>query len=311
MSRVIDLEVLLEGRTDTAFESGIRIYTEIEPLSGPGGPVKPAVFDGGDYHPDRRWASPDDEPTPVIIIDNVPSQANRLEDTLWRNRESVGIPEFVLDLSEIDHLPAHLPRRISSLQFPHRNADAYLRDARNGDIDFLKTDEGKATFGATAQTCGPLMARKAARLEPAATRRCFAPSRTFPQSASARSVAAKWASPTPRRCSSNVSFSKTSWEAAAWGGRAKGLRKVEARDRQPYVAIKLLNSNFHSHPEAFILCSAFIKAGTTAMCMRSATTYAPTPSCRQDRLIWSLSHRFEDIDDTPPAPAPDLLDGLN
>jgi serine/threonine protein kinase len=34
--------------------------------------------------------------------------------------------------------------------------------------------------------------------------------------------------------------------------RAKDLRKVEARDKQPHVAIKLLNSDFHSHPEAFI-----------------------------------------------------------
>lgn len=34
--------------------------------------------------------------------------------------------------------------------------------------------------------------------------------------------------------------------------RAKDLRKVEARDKQPHVAIKVLNSNFHSHPEAFI-----------------------------------------------------------
>lgn len=34
--------------------------------------------------------------------------------------------------------------------------------------------------------------------------------------------------------------------------RAKDLRKVEARDRQPYLAIKVLNDNFRAHPEAFI-----------------------------------------------------------
>ncbi|MEZ5559579.1 MAG: protein kinase [Pseudomonadales bacterium] len=34
--------------------------------------------------------------------------------------------------------------------------------------------------------------------------------------------------------------------------RAKDLRKVEARDRQPFVAIKVLNNDFREHPEAFI-----------------------------------------------------------
>lgn len=34
--------------------------------------------------------------------------------------------------------------------------------------------------------------------------------------------------------------------------RAKDLRKVEARDRHPYVAIKVLNNDFREHPEAFI-----------------------------------------------------------
>ncbi len=34
--------------------------------------------------------------------------------------------------------------------------------------------------------------------------------------------------------------------------RAKDLRKVEARDRNPYVAVKVLNNDFREHPEAFI-----------------------------------------------------------
>lgn len=159
MARMITLDALLVGCADDAFDDGIRIDTELEPLSGPGGSVKPAVYEGGKYQEDRRWASPsDDEPTPVIVIDNVPSQANRLEDALRRHRESASVPEFVLDLSSLGGLPAHLPRQLSSLQFPHRNADAYLRDATLDDEDFIKTDVGRAVFNATAQTCGPLMA---------------------------------------------------------------------------------------------------------------------------------------------------------
>ncbi len=154
----IDLERLLTACADDAFDDGIRIDTDLQPLSGPGGPVKPAVYEGGAYQLDRRWASPNDEgPTPVVVIDNVPSQANRLEHALRRDREASSIPEFVLDLSELGDLPAHLPRTLSSLEFPHRNADAYLRDAKLGDVDFIKTNVGQAIFGATAQECGPLM----------------------------------------------------------------------------------------------------------------------------------------------------------
>ncbi len=159
MHDTMTLEALLHGCADDAFDDGIRIDTELVPLAGPGRPVKPAVYEGGVYQQDRRWASPEDaEPTPVIVIDNVPSQANRLEDALRRYRESLSIPELVLDLSALPHLPAHLPKQLSSLEFPHRNADAYLRDAQLGSKDFLKTELGQAIFGATAQTCGPLMA---------------------------------------------------------------------------------------------------------------------------------------------------------
>ena len=159
MNGTIDLEMILSACADDGFDDGIRIDAELEPLAGEGSPVKPAVYEGGVYQEDRRWATPEDaDPTRVIVIDNVPSQANRLEDALRRHRKATGVPEFVLDLSGIDGLPAHLPRRLSSLQFPHRNADAYLRDAKLGETDFPKSEIGKAIFSATAQTCGPLIA---------------------------------------------------------------------------------------------------------------------------------------------------------
>ena len=159
MAHPITLEALLDGCANDSFDDGIRIDTELVPLGGPGSPVKPAVYEGGTYQLDRRWANlSDEEPTPVIVIDNVPSQANRLEDALRQQRESLSIPEFVLDLSGFVHLPAHLPRRLSSLQFPHRNGDAYLRDATIEGEDFTKSDLGRSIFSATAQTCGPLIA---------------------------------------------------------------------------------------------------------------------------------------------------------
>ncbi len=159
MTRTITMKTLLAACANDSFDDGIRIDAELEPIAGDGAPVKPAVYEGGVYQEDRRWASPsDDEATKVIVIDNVPSQANRLEEVLRRHREKIGNPEIVLDLSRFGNLPAHLPRQISSLEFPHRNADAYLRDALLDGTDFVKTDTGESIFGATAQTCGPLMA---------------------------------------------------------------------------------------------------------------------------------------------------------
>ena len=159
MNTTIDLEMILSACDDDGLDGGIRIDADLEPLGGAGSPVKPAVYEGGVYQEDRRWADPEDaEPTKVIVIDNVPSQANRLEDSLRRRRKATGIPEFVLDLSGVRGLPDHLPRRLSSLQFPHRNADAYLRDAKLGDTDFLESGVGRAIFAATAQRCGPLIA---------------------------------------------------------------------------------------------------------------------------------------------------------
>ena len=159
MPKNITLDALTEACLDTSFEDGIRIDSELEPIGGPGGPVKPAIYEGGRYQHDKRWASPaDTEPTPVIVVDNVPAQANRLEDALRRSRVETGLPEFHLDLSELGQLPAHLPRQLSSLQFPHRNADAYLRDSLLDGQDFLKTEVGRSIFDATPQAAGPLVA---------------------------------------------------------------------------------------------------------------------------------------------------------
>ena len=159
MARKLSLDGLLDGCADASLDDGIRIDAELVPLAGVGGPVKPAVYEGGTYQQDKRWASPNDgEPTPVIVIDNVPSQANRLEEALRRHRNSAETPEFVLDLSDLTYLPAHLPRQLSSLQFPHRNGDAYLRDATLNGQDFVKTPLGQSIFDATAQACGPLVA---------------------------------------------------------------------------------------------------------------------------------------------------------
>ena len=150
MTELLELDRILRGCADDPFDDGLLLESELEPVAGAGAPVKPAVYEGGRYQRDRRWASPDDAvPQDIIVIDSVPSQANRHEEQLRRARKSCGLPELVPDLAEIGRLPAHLPRQFSSFQFPHRNADAYLRDAELDGLPFPKTEMGAAILAAT------------------------------------------------------------------------------------------------------------------------------------------------------------------
>ena len=161
----LTLKRLLEGTASNSFEDGIRLDADLEPLGGPGGTVKPAIYAGGQYQADRRWPPPSDarnddqEAQHVFVIDNVPSQANRHEEALRRSRASTGVPEMILDLSGLPGLPPHLPRHLSSWQFPHRNADAYLRDSTLEGIDFGTHPIGRDLFAATADRAAALVAR--------------------------------------------------------------------------------------------------------------------------------------------------------
>lgn len=159
MARTIGYEDLLAGCADDSLDNGIVYNARLEPLAGHGTPVKPARYEKGVYLWDKRWRSYDDDyPTEVIVLDNTPSQANRLEQAIWVHRSKIGVPEFVLDLSDLTHLPAHLPRKVSSWHFPLRNADSYLRDSLIDGNDFQKTEIGSRILSAAPWSAGPLLA---------------------------------------------------------------------------------------------------------------------------------------------------------
>jgi len=148
----LDAGVLIAACSDESADAGITITSALEPLGGPGSPVKPAAYEGGRLQEDRRWWGTDADrgKVDVLVIDNEASQANRLEAALEQRRGELGLPEIVLDLTSAGSLPRHLPRQISSFRFPHRNADAYLRDAMMNGAGFQKTETGAAVFDATA-----------------------------------------------------------------------------------------------------------------------------------------------------------------
>jgi CRISPR-associated protein Csb1 len=155
----IEIDRLIAACSDAGADAGINITTTLEPLGGPGSKVKPATYAGGLFQIGRRWWGEGDarRVVDVIGIDNEPSQANRLEAALESMRADLGLPELVLDLSGLEPLPPHVPRSLSIFRFPHRNADAYLRDAVLDGTEFLKSDIGRGIFSATADKADALM----------------------------------------------------------------------------------------------------------------------------------------------------------
>ncbi len=157
----LTMSMLRAACDEDATDGAIVLDAVLEPLGGHGTPVNPAIYAGGRYQHDKRWESADaSEPTSVVVIDNVPSQANRLEAALEATADKIGAPRLVLDLTGEDfaHLPPHLPRSLSSLRWPHRNADAYLRDALLDGEAFVKSSVGRSIIDATADSSGALVA---------------------------------------------------------------------------------------------------------------------------------------------------------
>nr|WP_232344384.1 type I-U CRISPR-associated RAMP protein Csb1/Cas7u [Actinoplanes awajinensis] len=85
----------------------------------------------------RRW---------TVLLDSVASQANRAESALLAatRRGRVQVP-----LLEVEH-HGEVSETLTSLEFPHRYADAYLRDSVLDGIPFDKSELGRAMLAASA-----------------------------------------------------------------------------------------------------------------------------------------------------------------
>ena len=155
----LNVQELTAACADDSQVAGVRVVAQWEPVAGRFAPVKPAIYEGGEYQRDRRWVTDgagEAHVVDAIVIDNVASEANRLEASLKSQRDSLGLPDLVLDLSGLE-LPVHLPQELSAFDLPHRNADAYLRDATFNGVEFLKSDVGRAIFEGTASSPGALL----------------------------------------------------------------------------------------------------------------------------------------------------------
>ena len=90
----------------------------------------------------------------TVLLDSTPSQANRAEEALLNasRRGKASVP-----LLEVRH-EGDMPVTLTSLEFPHRYADAYLRDTLLDGIPFDRSELGRSMLAATLQDARALLA---------------------------------------------------------------------------------------------------------------------------------------------------------
>jgi CRISPR-associated protein Csb1 len=140
---LLNLQIVEQAVSGSA--AAFRCITEYEPAGGPDAAIFPPTYEGGRYAlvGSRRIKPQDALEADIwladrVIIDSVQSQANRMELALLRAWEEgrIRLPVITVDFSGYD-LPKNL--RITSLEAPHRIADALLRDSRHNGTRFRES----------------------------------------------------------------------------------------------------------------------------------------------------------------------------
>src|SRR5688572_19874575 len=128
-----DLKAAVEGSA-----AAFRLTLRLEAVSPK---VFPPTYEGGKYATESRHIN--GETVPCVLLDSVPSQANRMELAL---QEGCDGSEFDLPIISADFSVVGNPsvREVTSLQAPHRVFDAILRDSLLGKVRFRNSDIGKA-----------------------------------------------------------------------------------------------------------------------------------------------------------------------
>lgn len=121
----------------------LRRIQRLQPAGGAGEKVFPPTYEGGQYATEERVI--DGRRVPCVLLDSVQSQANRMELALkaacYRGKATeADIPIVTVDfdavgLSEVGE--------VTSLDAPHRLADAILRDSLRDGVRFRESGEGK------------------------------------------------------------------------------------------------------------------------------------------------------------------------
>ena len=147
-----DLQSAVAG-TACAFRS----RTKLQPADGEGGKVFPPTHLGGAYAVEKRILPEFKEAVDCVLLDSVQSHANRCELALQNalDRKQIAMPVVVVDFSGAT-LQDPIGR-LSSLEVPHRLADAILRDSELDGKRFRETELGRRLDFASLKNATPLL----------------------------------------------------------------------------------------------------------------------------------------------------------
>ena len=135
----IDLSTLSEAVEGTA--AAFRCVTDYQPAGGPGDKVFPPTYEGGKYATEERIDPETGERKPCVLLDSVQSQANRMELALLEAHRAgkVALPLIVTRFDQDELL---MKFTVTSLEAPHRVADALFRDSLLDGTIFRKSAKG-------------------------------------------------------------------------------------------------------------------------------------------------------------------------
>jgi CRISPR-associated protein Csb1 len=104
--------------------------------------VFPPTYEGGKYAVEDRIDPETGEVIPCVLLDSVQSQANRMELALLEahRRRQVSLP---LLTARFDQAPLLKKFSVTSLEAPHRVADALFRDSLLDGVIFRKSEKGR------------------------------------------------------------------------------------------------------------------------------------------------------------------------
>ena len=140
MSTNLDLKTLRDAVAGAA--AAFRCVTDYQPAGGPGDKVFPPTYEGGKYATEERIDPETGEVKPCVLLDSVQSQANRMELALLEAHRAgkVTLPLIVTRFDQDELLRKFT---VTSLEAPHRAADALFRDSLLNGVMFPKSDKGR------------------------------------------------------------------------------------------------------------------------------------------------------------------------
>lgn len=128
--------------------AAFRCVTDYQPAGGPGDKIFPPTYEGGKYATELRHI--DGRDIPCVLVDSVQSQANRMELALLEARRAgrIDLPLITVRFDDENLLKKF---SVSSLEAPHRIADAILRDSLLDGVIFRKSAKGQILDNADAR----------------------------------------------------------------------------------------------------------------------------------------------------------------